>query len=94
MYIPVVVSSGSSIRILYPKDSYDYWENLDSPIRMVCQSTTWYLVGILYSRKSYDCWEDTEGSVRMVYESITKCCCCTCLIMFPYVDDVVVSCSC
>jgi hypothetical protein len=27
MYMPVVVSSGSSIRILYPRESYDSWED-------------------------------------------------------------------
>jgi hypothetical protein len=41
MYMPVVVSSGSSVRILYPRESYDSWEDLEGPVRTVCQSTTW-----------------------------------------------------
>jgi hypothetical protein len=63
MYMPVVVSSGSFIRILYP-------------------------------REYFDSWEDPEGPVRMIYQSTTKFCCCTYLIMLPYLDDVVVSASC
>ena len=40
MYMPVVVSSGSSVRILYPRESYDSWEDIEGPVRTVCQSTT------------------------------------------------------
>jgi hypothetical protein len=40
MYMPVVVNSGSSVRILYPKESYDSWEDPKGPVRTVCQSTT------------------------------------------------------
>ena len=40
MYMPTMVSSGSSVRILYPRESYDYWANPEGPIRTVCQSTT------------------------------------------------------
>jgi hypothetical protein len=40
MYMRVVVSSGSSIRILYPRECYDFWVNPEGPIRTVCQSTT------------------------------------------------------
>jgi hypothetical protein len=40
MYMPVVVSSGSSVRILYPRESYDSWADLEGPVRTVCQSTT------------------------------------------------------
>jgi hypothetical protein len=35
MYILAMVSSGSSIRILYPREYYDFWEDLKGPIRMV-----------------------------------------------------------
>jgi hypothetical protein len=41
MYMPTVVSSGSSIRILYPKESDGSWVDPEGPVRMVCQSTTW-----------------------------------------------------
>jgi hypothetical protein len=91
MYMPTVVSSGSSIRILYPRESYDSWEDPECPIRIVCQSTTWYLVRILYPREYYDSWVDHEGLVRMVCLSTTKYCCCTYLILLSYDDDVVVS---
>jgi hypothetical protein len=66
MYMPTVVSSGSSIRILYPREYFDSWADLEGPVRMVCQSTMWYLVKILYPRESYDSWEDTKDLVRMV----------------------------
>jgi hypothetical protein len=29
MYMPVVVSSGRSVRILYPKESFDSWVDLE-----------------------------------------------------------------
>jgi hypothetical protein len=41
MYMLAMVSSGSSIRILYPRESYDSWTDIEGPIRTVCQSTTW-----------------------------------------------------
>jgi hypothetical protein len=41
MYMLVVVSSGSSARILYPRKSYDSYTDPKGPIRTVCQSTTW-----------------------------------------------------
>jgi hypothetical protein len=41
MYMPAVVSSGSSVRILYPRESYDSWADLEGLVRTVCQSTTW-----------------------------------------------------
>jgi hypothetical protein len=41
MYMPTVVSSGSFIRILYPKESYDSWADPEGLVRMICQSTTW-----------------------------------------------------
>jgi hypothetical protein len=66
MYMPVVVSSGSYVRILYPRESYDSWSDSEVPVRMVCQSTTWYLVRILYPNESYDSWVDSEGSVRTI----------------------------
>jgi hypothetical protein len=62
MYMPIVVNSGSSDMILYLRESYDSWANPEGPIRIVRQSTTWYLDRILYPRESYDSWEDHEGS--------------------------------
>jgi hypothetical protein len=44
MYMPAVVSSGSSIRILYPRESYDSWVDLEGLVRKVCQSTTYVVV--------------------------------------------------
>jgi hypothetical protein len=41
MYIIVMVSSGSSVRILYPRESYDSWEHPKGSVRKVNQSTTW-----------------------------------------------------
>jgi hypothetical protein len=35
-----MVSSGSSIRILYPRESYDFLENPEGSVRTVYQSTT------------------------------------------------------
>jgi hypothetical protein len=35
-----MVSSGSLVMILYPRESYDSWEDLEDLVRMVCQSTT------------------------------------------------------
>jgi hypothetical protein len=69
--MPVVVSSGSSIRILYPREYYDSWEDPKGPVRTIYQSTTWYLVRILYPTKSYDYWEDPEGPIRTDYQSTT-----------------------
>jgi hypothetical protein len=40
MYMPVVVSSGNSIRILYPREYYDSWEDIEGSVRTVCQSIT------------------------------------------------------
>jgi hypothetical protein len=31
MYMPTVVSSGSSVRILYPRESYDSWVDPEGP---------------------------------------------------------------
>jgi hypothetical protein len=47
MYMPVVVSSGSSVRILYPRESYDSWADPEGPVRTVCQSTTDVVVDCL-----------------------------------------------
>jgi hypothetical protein len=69
MYMPAVVSSGSSVRILYPRESYDSWEDPEGPVRTVCQSTSvprGRSVRILYPRESFDSWVDLEGSVRTV----------------------------
>jgi hypothetical protein len=41
MYMLAVVSSGSSVRILYPRESYDSWVDPEGSVRTVCQSTTW-----------------------------------------------------
>jgi hypothetical protein len=66
IYMPTVVSSGSSVKILYPRESFDSWEDPEGPVRIVYQSTTLYLVRILYPRESYDFGEDAKGPVRMV----------------------------
>jgi hypothetical protein len=92
MYMLAMVNSGSSVRILYPRESFDFWADPEDLVRTVCQSTSF--VRILYPRESYDSWVDPEVVVRMVCQSTTKCCCCTCLILLPYVDDVVISTSC
>jgi hypothetical protein len=39
MYMPIVVSSGRSSRILYPRESYDSWADPKDLVRMICQST-------------------------------------------------------
>jgi hypothetical protein len=41
MYMLVVVNSGIPVKILYPKESYDSWEDPEGMVRMVYQSTTW-----------------------------------------------------
>jgi hypothetical protein len=41
MYMLDVVSSGSSVRILYPREYYDFWADPEGLVRTVCQSTTW-----------------------------------------------------
>jgi hypothetical protein len=49
MYIRAVVSSGSSIKILYPRESYNSREDPEGPIRTVGQSTTNVVVDALVS---------------------------------------------
>jgi hypothetical protein len=44
MYMPAVVNSGSSVRILYPRESYDSWEDPEDPVRTIYQSTTYVVV--------------------------------------------------
>jgi hypothetical protein len=39
MHMPAVVSSCSSVRILYPRESYDSWVDLEGSVRTICQST-------------------------------------------------------
>jgi hypothetical protein len=41
MYMPVVVNSGSSVIILYPREYFDSWADLEGPVRTDCHSTTW-----------------------------------------------------
>jgi hypothetical protein len=41
MYIPFVVSSDSSIRILHPSESFDYWEDSEGSVRTIYHSITW-----------------------------------------------------
>jgi hypothetical protein len=36
MYILEVVNSGSSIRILYPREYYDSWEDPEVSVRTIC----------------------------------------------------------
>jgi hypothetical protein len=40
MYMPVVVNSGNSIRILYPRECFYSWADPNGPVRTVCKSTT------------------------------------------------------
>jgi hypothetical protein len=50
MYMPAMVSSGSSVRILYPRESYDSWPDLEGSVRTVCQSGSllgFYILGNL-----------------------------------------------
>jgi hypothetical protein len=47
MYMPIVVISGSSVRILYPRESYDSWADPEGPVRTVFQSTTNVVVDAL-----------------------------------------------
>jgi hypothetical protein len=44
MYMPAMVSSGSSVKILYPRESYDSWENVEGSVKTVYQSTTYIVV--------------------------------------------------
>jgi hypothetical protein len=39
MYMPAVVNSGSSVRILCSRESYDSWEDPKGTVRKVYQST-------------------------------------------------------
>jgi hypothetical protein len=104
MYMPVVVSSGSSVRILYPREYYDSWEDPEGPVRTVFQSTTWYLFRILYPREYYDSWIDPKGAVRKVCQSTTNvfvdtlasfCCHMLMMLLFQLrVVDVVVPALC
>jgi hypothetical protein len=105
MYMLAVVSSGSSVSILYPRESYDSWADPEGPVKTVCQSTTWYLVRILYPREFYNTRADLEGLVRTVCQSTTNVVvdapasfCCQMLMMLLFqlrgVDDVVVLVSC
>jgi hypothetical protein len=71
MYMPTVVSSGSSVRILYPRESYDSWEDLEGSIRQSVRVPHGSSVMILYHRESYDSWADPECLVRMVCQSTT-----------------------
>jgi hypothetical protein len=41
MYMPTVVNSGISVRILYLREYYDSWADPEGPVRTVCHSTTW-----------------------------------------------------
>jgi hypothetical protein len=43
MHMPLVVSSGSSTRILYPRESFNSEVDPDVLIITVYQSTMWYL---------------------------------------------------
>jgi len=72
MYMLVVVCSGSSIRILYPREAYSFWVDTEGPVRIVYKSTTWYLVSILHPREYYDSWEDPKFLVRTVCQSTTN----------------------
>jgi hypothetical protein len=41
MYMPSMVSSGTSVMILYPRESYYSLADLEGLLSMFCQSTTW-----------------------------------------------------
>jgi hypothetical protein len=41
MYMPVVVSSGSSVRILYPRESYDSWADPEGLVRGLSEYHRW-----------------------------------------------------
>jgi hypothetical protein len=41
MYMPTMVNSGNSVRILYPRESVDSWADPEGSVRTACQSTTW-----------------------------------------------------
>jgi hypothetical protein len=41
MYMPAMVSSGSFVRILYPREYFDSSADPKGLVRMVCQSNTW-----------------------------------------------------
>ena len=43
MYMPIVVSSGSSVRILYPRESFDSWADPEGPVA----SLGFYILGNL-----------------------------------------------
>jgi hypothetical protein len=49
MYMPTMVSSGSSVRILYPMESYDSWVDPKGLVRTFCQSTTYVVVDAPFS---------------------------------------------
>jgi hypothetical protein len=49
MYMLAMVSSGSSVRILYPREFYDSWVDLEGPVKTVCQSTIDFVVDALAS---------------------------------------------
>jgi hypothetical protein len=36
MYVLVLVSSGSYVRISYPRESFDSWADPEGPVRTVC----------------------------------------------------------
>jgi hypothetical protein len=104
MYMPTVVSGGSYVRILYPREYYDSWVDPEGLVRMVCQSTMRDLVHILYPREFYDSWEDPKGLERMVCPSTTNVvfdahasfCCHMLMMLFQHhsIDDVVVPALC
>jgi hypothetical protein len=92
MYMLSLVSSGSSVRILYPRESYDSWEDpLGLSEYHVVAPLGFYILGNLL----------ILGQILWICQSTTKCCC-TCLILLhmilmlfqPSVDVDVVPASC
>jgi hypothetical protein len=71
MYMLALVSSGSSVRILYPRESFGSWADpLGLSEYNVVASLGFYILGNL----------SIPGKILWICQSTTKCCC-TCLIM-------------
>jgi hypothetical protein len=54
MYMPTVVSSGSSVKILYPREFFDSWADLEGPLRTVSLT-------LFFDRRDLVClWKNFE----------------------------------
>jgi hypothetical protein len=72
MYMTTMVSSGSFVRILYPRESYDSWADHEGLVRMVCQVPHGSLLGFYIIGNLMIPWTDPEGPVRIVSQSTTN----------------------